>query len=204
VAILDRGVTGRELNERTPILYLYNATDKYNGYPNSWLSGKGKHILEYALVVHEGDWAQARIPQMAWEYNCPPIAILNRAPATPKSILTTSENVIVEAVRRLDCDIEVRLAECLGVAGTAEIMLALPHRSAALTNMAGANPQPIAGAGGRYRFPVRAQQIVTLHFRTATPVKETEPVLTWDALVPQSKLAALHEYSGEKGHPPFG
>ena len=31
VAILDRGLTGRELNERTPIIYLLNATDKYYG-----------------------------------------------------------------------------------------------------------------------------------------------------------------------------
>ena len=35
VAILDRGLTGRELNERTPIIYLLNAVDKYYGYPNA-------------------------------------------------------------------------------------------------------------------------------------------------------------------------
>ena len=73
VAILDQGLSGRELNGRTPIIYLLNATDKYYGWPNPWLSGKGKNVLAYALVAHEETWDQARIPQMAWEYNSPPI-----------------------------------------------------------------------------------------------------------------------------------
>ena len=88
VAILDRGLTGRELNERTPIIYLLNATDKYYGYPNAWLSGKGRHHLEYALVVHEGQWDQARIPQMAWEYNCPPVLVAGRKAMAAKSFVT--------------------------------------------------------------------------------------------------------------------
>jgi alpha-mannosidase len=204
VAILDRGVTGRELNGKTPVIYLYNATDKYYGYPNSWLSGKGKHVLEYALVVHDGDWKQARIPQMAWEYNCPPTVVPHRAVAAPKSFLTASDNIIVEAVRRLGTDIEVRLAECLGVAGRAEIALSLPHTRAALTDLVGGKRKPISGAGGRYQFRVRAQQIVTLRFRAASSVNEAQLVMAWDDMVPRAKLTALHEYSNEKGHPPRG
>jgi len=51
---------------------------------------------------------------------------------------------------------------------------------------------------------VRPQQILTLRFRTTSKVEEPKPVLQWDAMVPQAKLAALHEYSNEKGHPPRG
>ncbi len=203
VALLDRGLTGRELNARTPLIYLYNATAKYNGYPNSWLSGVGKHKLEYALVFHEGDWKNARIPQMAWEYNCPPIVLSGRAAASSKSFLETSDNVIVEALRRTGNEIELRFAECLGLAGTAEISLTLPHSSAALTDMLGGNPKPLA-RGPRYRFPVRPQQIVTMRFRTDASVAEAKPVLKWDEMVPEHKLPALHEYSNEKGHPPRG
>lgn len=32
VAILDRGLSGREINDKTPVIYLYNATEKYYGY----------------------------------------------------------------------------------------------------------------------------------------------------------------------------
>ena len=155
VAILDRGLTGRELNERTPIIYLLNATDKYYGYPNAWLSGKGKHHLEYALVAHEGHWDQARIPQMAWEYNCPPVLVAGRKAMAAKSFVHTSSNVIVEVVRREGKDIEMRLIECLGLPGTAEVTLNLPHQGAALTDLRGRNPKPLAGSGPTYRFPVR-------------------------------------------------
>jgi len=203
VAILDRGLTGRELNERTPIIYLLNAVDKYYGYPNPWLSGQGKHRLEYALVAHEGEWKLARIPQMAWEYNCPPIVYPKQEAMPPKSFLRTSDNVIAEAMRRTGQDIELRLVECYGYAGNAEVNLMLPHTRAFLTDLIGGNPVELKG-GPSYRFPVRPQQIVTLRFRTKAAVEEPAPLVRWDDLVPASKREALHAYSPDKGHPPRG
>src|SRR5208283_961053 len=135
--ILDRGVPGRELNGNTACIYLYNATDKYYGYPNAWLSGNGRHVLQYALVFHEGDWKEAEIPQRAWEYNCPPLVIANRGDYGESSFLSTSGNIILEAMRQLGSDIEVRLVECLGYTGRAEVTLSLPHKSAAMTDLTG-------------------------------------------------------------------
>jgi hypothetical protein len=111
--------------------------------------------------------------------------------------------VIVEAVRRLGQDIEVRLVECLGQAGTAEVTLSLPHKSAAQTDLNGNHAKALPG-GPRYTFPIRPQQIVTLRFRAASPVPETRVVTQWDDMVPPAKLPMLHEYSNEKGHPPKG
>lgn len=202
-ALLDRGLTGRELNGSTPILYLYNATDKYYGYPNAWLSGRGRHVLEYAMVLHDGDWKQARIPRLAWEYNCPPLVIAGRANAAAAPFLTTSDNVIVEALRRVDSDIELRLAECLGHAATAHVTLSLPHRSAAITDLNGEHPKPLQG-GPSYLFDVRPQQIVTLRFRTANTVVDPELVTRWDSMAPAHKRDMLNQYSSEKGHPPRG
>ena len=204
VAILDRGLSGRELNGRTPILYLLNATDKYYEYPNAWLSGKGRHSYEYALVAHEGTWEAARIPHRAWEYNCPPVVGAGREALAAKSFLQTSDNVIVEVVRREGAEIEVRLVECLGVPGAAEVTLNLPHRGAALTDLRGRRPQPLAGDGPTYRFPVRPQQIVTIHFHAASAVSSLVPVTAWDKFVPETKRAALHAYGPYKGHPPRG
>ena len=204
VAILDRGLSGRELNDRTPIIYLLNATDTYYAYPNSWLSGKGRHHLEYALVAHEGLWDQARIPQMAWEYNSSPVLVAGRKALAAKSFLRTSNNVIVEVARREGNAIEVRLTECLGLPGTAEVTLSLPHRGAALTDLRGRNPMPLAGSGPTYRFPVRPLQIVTVHFHAASSVEEIKPVTEWDKFVPEAKRAALHAYASYKGHPPRG
>jgi hypothetical protein len=203
VAILDRGLPGRELTGQTPVLFLLNAQDIYMGYPCSWLSGRGRHSLSFALVAHEGHWKDARIPQMAWEFNCPPAVIANVAKAAPQSFLQTSDNVIVEAMRREGSEIELRLAECLGMAGTAEVALNLPHRDAALTDLVGGRRQPLVG-GPAYSFPVRPQQIVTLRCRTDSAASQIEPLTNWEPLVPVAKRAALNTKLDKKGHPPAG
>ena len=53
----------------------------------------------------------------------------------PQSFLKTSNNVIVEALRREGEHIEVRLVECMGSAGTANVTLKLPHKQAVLTDL---------------------------------------------------------------------
>jgi len=203
VAILDRGLSGRELHGRTPVLFLLNATDKYHGYPNPWLSGKGRHKLEYALVAHEGSWREARIPQLAWEYNCPPAVFPGCASAPARSFLETSENVIVEAMRRESNDLEIRFAECFGESGTAELRVHLPHRGAKLAGLNGQNPKPLSG-GPSYRIPLQPQQIITARFSLAGAVRSVKPLTQWDELVPAHKRPLLHEYTNDKGHPPRG
>lgn len=203
VALLDRGLPGRELTGRTPTLFLLDAQEIYMGYPCAWLSGRGRHSVSFALVAHDGDWKDARIPQMAWEFNSPPVVLTRAAKASPRSFLQTSDNVIVEAMRREGNEIEVRLAECLGVAGTAEVTLNLPHREASLTDLVGGRRQPLQGGPG-YRFPVRPQQIVTMRFRTDSAAPDVQPLTDWAPLVPQAKLAALRTKLDKKGHPPAG
>lgn len=200
VALFDRGVTGREINDKTPIVYLYNATDKYYGHPNPWLSGAGKHKVSYALMAHEGAWATARVPHAAWEYNCPPVVVQGRAATPPKSFLHTSPNVIVEALHRDGNEIELRLAECMGSGGDAEVVLDLPHKGAWLTDLTGGRRKPLTG-GPSYRFAVHPQQIVTIRFGAGSAVPVPEPIKQWDSLVPVEKLPALHEYSNLMGHP---
>ncbi|HEX4489377.1 MAG TPA: glycoside hydrolase family 38 C-terminal domain-containing protein [Terriglobales bacterium] len=203
-AILDRGLSGRELNDRTPIIFLLNAEDKYAGYENAWLSGKGRHVLEYSIVPRDGDWKDACIPQMAWEYNRAPVVIGSPTSSASQSFLETSENVIVEGFRRESDHIEIRLVECLGLPGTAKVKLDLPHRNAMLTDLTGRKLSTLAESSP-YSFPVRPQQIVTLHFATASALPEAEPVKSWDAFVPKQKLPALHAYDPNLiGHPPFG
>lgn len=204
LALLDRGLSGREINDKTSIIYLYNATEKYYGYVNPWLSGKGKHKLEYAIVPHAEEWNSARIPQMAWEYNCPVTVASDCSVKSSESFVQTSDNVILEVIRREGDEIELRLVECLGKAGNASVTINLPHSSAALTDFIGEHPQAIEGKGS-YTFLVRPQQIVTIRLKTQSKVEYIKPLMAWDELVPPNKREALNSYQGDKkGHPPRG
>ena len=204
VAIFDRGLSGRELNGRTASIYLLNAEDKYWGFENPWLTGKGKHVLQFALMPYETAWPEARVPQAAWEYNVGPVVLNGGAAGEARSYLETSTNVIVESLRREGDHIVLRFAEAFGKAGEAHLKLALPHKGAALTDLAGRHSEELRG-GPEYRLALRPQQIVTIHFRTATSVSEVTPVTEWDKFVPEQKLAALHKYDLKLvGHPPFG
>jgi alpha-mannosidase len=204
LALLDRGVPGREIDGRVPVIYLLNAMEKYYGYTNNWLSGRGRHRFQYALVAHAADWATARVPQMAWEYNAPVEVVAHCQPVKPESFVQTSDNLIVEAMRRDGADIELRLVEALGCAGEAKVKLNLPHTGVALTDLTGGHAVALPEESD-WQFPVRPQQIITLRFRTAEPVAEIPPLLAWDELVPMAKRAALHQYLPDKmGHPPRG
>jgi alpha-mannosidase len=204
LSIFDRGASGREIVGSTPIIYLLNAENQYHGYPNPWLSGAGKHNVSYALYPHEESWNEARVPQMAWEYNCPPIVVGNYAAQKPRSILETSNNVIVEALRCELGHLELRMVECLGSSGTASVKLMLPHKRAVLTDMTGREKSELSKSD-TYHINIKPQQIVTIHFETGATLPEAEAVTKWERFVPEEKLPALHKYDATLvGHPPFG
>jgi len=165
LAMLDRGLTCHEFEGHTITLALVNAQSTYRGLPNEVLAGQGVRKFSYAIWPHTGAWQQARIARHAWEFNSPVLAQVGRVAERDRSFLTTSANVIVEAMRRVGQDIEIRLAESNGEAGEAEISLKLPHSGARRTNLMGEQAQALRGHAGTYRINVRPQQIVTLRFK---------------------------------------
>lgn len=200
LALLDRGLTGHELNGRTVTLGLVNGVSRYMNRPNEMLRGQGIREYSYALVPHAGSWQQAGIARMGWEFNAPPALAVGTAAGKPRSFLETSGNMIVEAVRRVGRQIEIRLVEAHGQQGEAAVTVRLPHRSAALTNMMGEKPQPLKG-GPTYRFPVRPQQIVTVRLDAGGAVAVPAALRDWSSLVPPAKHKGLKMRIHEKGHP---
>lgn len=204
LAIFDRGLSGRELDGQLAMVYLLNAVDKYHGFPNPWLTGSGRHLCEYSILPREEPWHVAHVPRSAWEYNQSAIVLGPSAVSAARSILETSDNVIVEALRREKTHIELRLVEASGKEGEATVRLLLPHRSATRVDLIG-NKLASLPAASSYKLSVKPQQIVTLHFEVDGDVGLPEPITAWDRFVPEKKLAALHRYEpGLKGHPPFG
>lgn len=201
LALLDRGLTCHEFEGHTITLALVNAQSSYRGLPNEVLAGQGVRKFSYAIWPHAGTWQQARIPRHAWEFNSSVVAQAGRVVEGEKRFLTTSANVIVEAMRRVGKDIEIRLAESNGVAGEAEISLKLPHTLARRTNLMGEQGQAIRANAGAYRLSVKPQQIITLRFSTASSVASPPAIRAWDALIPPEKLDAYRRRLDLKGYP---
>lgn len=210
LALLDRGLTGHEFNGRTVTLALVNAVAQYMGKPNDILRGQSgaraaSYVrfykeFSYALVPHAGSWQDAGIARRAWEFNSPPVVLQGTGHASMEGMIETSDNIIVEAIRRVGRQIELRLVESKGSAGTAQVTVRLPHRGAAITDMMGEKPQGLAG-GPAYSFPVRAQQIVTLRLDAPSAAATPAVVRDWSSLAPLVKREALQQRIQEKGHP---
>ena len=145
----------------SPLLLLHNVCDAYAltwkihdrefSRPSAWMSGRGTQTYEYALLAHAEEWEAAEVPQWAWEYNTP-VIVQPGLSAPAAQFCETSSNVIVEAFRRVDDEIEVRLVECLGQGGKGRHPVQLPH-TAASEPMCAAEPR---GAAGRSRLRTRS------------------------------------------------
>jgi alpha-mannosidase len=163
----------------------------------------GSQTYEYALVVHEQPWDQADIPQRAWEYNCPVLAMVGQSVPTAESLVETSNNVIVQALRRDGMDIELRMMECLGEKGKARLRVNLPHTRAVQTNLLGRKRRLLEGLG-EYTFDVRPQQIVTIRLTTDTPAPPVRALRTFDSVIPPGKRQYMRNSRNPRllGHPP--
>ena len=123
VALLDRGLSGRELTGSTPIIFLLNASDKYYGYANAWLSGKGKHRSRLRAGRTRRGLDEGAHPAAGMGIQLP--AGRGAQPRNDRLSRSFVED-IGQRDRRGDSprrfrDIELRMAECLGTAGDAEV-----------------------------------------------------------------------------------
>lgn len=199
LTLVEDGLPMHELAQDRLTLGLVNAVSTYRGLPNEELRALGRHEFRFGIVPHEGDWRGAESPKRAWEFRAPPM-VFEAGKALPP-LVRTSGNLILEALRRVDDELEARLTEWRGEAGAAWVECLAPHQEARRTNLLGEEAQPLKRAA-RYRFAVLPQEIVTLRFRLDSAVEKPEPLRSWAPLVPEAKREGLRLRIREKGHPP--
>lgn len=199
LTLVEDGLPMHEFAPDRLTLGLINAVSQYRGLPNEELRGLGRHRLRFALIPHEGDWRSVAAPKRAREFSAPPLFFESGQSLPP--LIRTSENLILEALRRDGGDLEARLSEWRGEPGMAWVEVLVPHKDARRTNLLGEQAQPLARAQ-RHRFSVMPQEIVTLRFALGSRVEEPPALRTWAPLAPEAKREALKLRLGEKGHPP--
>lgn len=201
-AVLDRGVTGREHVGNNPRLLLMASADSYFSYESNWLSGKGKHHFQYAIVGYDSYEMQKNIPRLAWEYNNPPIYGISNSNRSEEPFFTSSDNIILHSCQRINDELELRFAESQGKRGLAEFNINLSGTKARITNFLGEGNESIRKESV-FSVPVNPQQIITLRFKTKDSVQKIVPLTDWTPLVPMSKRAYLNKYDKSYvGHPP--
>jgi hypothetical protein len=122
----------------------------------------------------------------------------------------TSDDVIVEALRRVGDEIEMRLVESKGMGGQAMVKVNLPHQEAALTDMLGRTRillsayRRTGASSAEYRFDIRSQQIVTLRLRVQDAVAPIKALTTFDPVVPEAKRLYTRSFKHPEllGHTP--
>ena len=199
LTLVEDGLPMHEFAADRLTLGLVNAVSTYRGLPNEELRSVGAHQFRFGLIPHEGEWRAAEAPKRAREFQSPPLLIEKGKPLPP--LVRTSDNLILEALRREGRDLEVRLTEWRGEPGMAWVECLAPHRDARRTNLLGEEGLPLARSA-RYRFAVTPQEIVTLRFTLDGEVETPEAVRTWAPLVPEPKREGLRLRLSEKGHPP--
>lgn len=204
LAILDRGVPGRESHGHTASLLLMNTSSGFRGKENKWLSGEGRNYFRYSLIPTKAGWRDACVPAHADTLNHP------MCPSSCKptgALVQASENLSVQSIRRDGRILELRCVERFGRAAPAWIKLAIPHIAASkgAARESGVALTCITEEDGikKYSFDLKPQEIVTLRFDVERHITDV-PILTeWDHLVPEKKRPNLGFYDPDLlGHPP--
>lgn len=135
------------------------------GYPDPE-ADRAEHDFTYALLPHDGDFADGGVVRAGYELNVPLRVIGKTGDTTvPTSLLTVNApNVIVEAVKKAeDSDaLIVRLYEAHGKAVTAEVRFADAIASAELVDLMEEHPEEVEVNGTAVSVPFRPFEVQTV------------------------------------------
>lgn len=129
---------------------------------------QGRHVFEYAIVPHAGNWQAAY--QEAHAFNAPLRAIHTGRhdgllPPSESLISLRGEGMVLSTVKAAESGegLIVRFYNILGKAAIASLHAAVPIRSARLVNLAEEEIQPLVVDGpGVVRVALKGKQIATV------------------------------------------
>jgi alpha-mannosidase len=123
----------------------------------------GKHAFRYAIFPHTGTLQDAEVVRRAYEFNVPWISVPGTIP-TQSWLSIDSPHLVIDTVKKAeDSDaLVVRLYECNGARGKANLKTALPYRKAGLVNLLEEPIKPLPGRGGKIPLTFRPFEIISV------------------------------------------
>ncbi|MBN2212363.1 MAG: hypothetical protein JW709_13275 [Sedimentisphaerales bacterium] len=203
MALLDRGTPAREVVDNTVYLLMQNASGAYYGYEVNWMNDKGVQRYEYALVPHADASSPARMAHLAQEYNTPVFAFRGRPRQKSPSFMEISDNLLLQALRRADDEVEIRLLETKQQSGSVCVTINAPVTEAWRTNLLGENKIPLNDQSP-FNLKVKPQEIITLRMKTSRSVPPVKALDSFNDLIPTRKQAYMKSTYDKNllGHPP--
>ena len=121
------------------------------------------HEFAFALMPHKGNWRDAGVVAEALKFNSPLLLAPGLIPAA-ELVSSDNPNLVIDTVKRAeDSDaLVIRLYECHGARGNANLTLALPFKSVQIANILEEPNQIIRAANGRITVPFTPFEVITL------------------------------------------
>jgi alpha-mannosidase len=123
----------------------------------------GKSSFRFALFPHAGSLAEAEVVHRAYEFNTPWISM----PGTVEAqswFSVSSPHLVIDTVKKAEDSnaLIVRLYECHGARGTAQLKTSLPFSKARLVNLLEEPIKPLAAKSGKISLAFKPFQILTV------------------------------------------
>lgn len=129
----------------------------------------GRQEFTYAIMPHQGSWREAGVVAEGYRFNVP-VLFADAAPAAkPTSFASVNDaNLVLDTIKKAqDGDsIILRLYECHGARGLAQVKLTVPIRSATFCNLLEEPQTPATVANGRIEIPYAPYKIFTVKIKT--------------------------------------
>jgi alpha-mannosidase len=129
----------------------------------------GRHVIEYAIVPHPGDWREAQMPRRGYEFNNPVITMIEpnhggTLPAEKSFFGSEPAGVILSSVKRAeDSDaVVLRVYESTGRDSRARIRLPAKPKSVVETNLMEEHPKRVRFRGNMIELPIGHYELKTL------------------------------------------
>jgi alpha-mannosidase len=121
------------------------------------------HQFAYAIMPHKDNWREAGVVAEGYKFNCP--MLLAPGVLKPAELVSVDNpNVVIDTVKRAEDSgaMILRLYECHGARGTANLTLNVPHKSVQIANIMEEPIEAVKAANGRIPINFTPFQVITL------------------------------------------
>lgn len=201
LAILDRGLLGRQWNDRHVDILLGNTQPSYRGKKNELLSGKPELNYQYAVLIAT-DENPTTFKRAAREYNFQPFKS-----GKLDNGFKMSNTLIIDSVYRSKNKVEILAHN--GSNKPQDVFMVIPwvHTTASIKGSGYKYDGRLVMAKGskktKYEFSLAPQDAFVLSLNTSNEVLDAKILSSWTSFVPESKQSTL-DFRDKLlvGHPP--